>query len=194
MKTHHTSAILAHLLLSSSTTAQYINETATCEDLDARIRFNASTTREMPALSISRDGEVLSVQKDESRKWSIKLGVQEFAPRQPLTGGRDNNTNFEQILLLDTAGANLTGMGMCHQIRQVEGKPSGFQWLREALQNSINDSGDCTSFLGSECVEELKSWYTGQAAYHQLKQGNCLGTNNTWPAACSPSGLSSVRR
>jgi len=179
-------AFLAQLLLSTS--IAQLTSNATCADLERYIGFNASVTRQIPALAINGSKAVtggdptldFSVVNDTTRTWSLKLGVS--ASRNPPS--YLDSTRYSQTLLLDTADSNLTEMGSCHHTVQAEQFTSNFQWTKERLERSLDDNGDCMTLLGSECVAALKRWYARQGA-QAMMLGDCSATNTTFLEECS---------
>jgi hypothetical protein len=183
---HQLSAIafLASLLLPSSSAQN--NSNTICSDLELNLRYNASTTRQIPALRINGtrpsnnyvDEGYYSVENDTSRTWSLTCRINNMSTQ---TG---NSLYTQDTLLLDTGDSNMTNMGSCHQTMAPGNSSGNFQWTKEVLQRSLKDTGDCRATLGDGCVDALKEWYTEQAASNHMRRGNCRETNTTLPEAC----------
>jgi hypothetical protein len=165
------------------------NYNATCELLSRYSEFNASVTRGIPALTIrgsqpnpedadSSKAE-FAVVNDTSRTWTLKLGVQKskFTP---------DTTNYVQSLLLDTGDSDLTHMGSCHQTIEAYEPGRGYRWPKELLERSLDDNGDCMTFLGSECVAALKRM-SAERAVQAMRRGSCpdsAGEDKSVPPEC----------
>lgn len=181
---------LAHLFISSSVAVNLTEPT--CSDLGGLLRPNASTTRQIPAFSISgnqsmdfmsfRKLERFAVENDTSRTWSLSLHVHGRELNSP--SDKDTNGVYRQTLLLDTVDSNVTQLGVCHQTVQAHGTYSGFHWTKKVLERSLKDTGDCRTMLGDKCVNALTEQYRMDALESSLK-GSCLKPNNTVPAECA---------
>jgi hypothetical protein len=184
-------ALLAHLLASNSV-AQNVTQ-PTCSELGSLIRYNASTSRQIPAFSISNDvysgddnfpdpNRSFRMENDTSRNWTLSLRVHE---RPPLSSDASTaNVEYEQTLLLDTAGSNVTRMGVCHALIPAQDPARAFRWTKAVLERSLKDNGDCKTMLSEKCVDALKQHYREQAFEHQMDKG-CDNTNVTVPKECA---------
>jgi hypothetical protein len=184
---------LAQLLL-FSTNAQ--NSTAgTCKDIEDSLRYNASTTRQIPAISLEgqnpRDprlpvGSPYKLVDDSARTWDLSLRVQQ--ERWMNSSNMPDNPSYLQTIFLDTKDSNMTDIGTCHQTIQASFNRLGYSWTRAVLERSLKDSGDCTALLGKKCITALKKMYLDEAANWPLRAGKCAGMNNTMPRECSGVG------
>lgn len=183
---------VAQFIISAS--MAQITSNTTCADLSPYIGFNASITRNIPALRVNGsrlDANMsptsgFSIQNDTSRIWELKLGIK---PARDTNIVDVNSTAYTQTLLLDTSDSNLTEMGVCHNTMKPHMLRTSFQLPKDVMEQSLMDKGDCTTMLGRECVEALKYWYSHQAASASLVTGSCEGYNNTVPAECSFQGV-----
>jgi hypothetical protein len=184
-------AFMVHLLISSSL-AQNTTR-STCSDLDVLLHYNASTTRQMSALSVSGSRNTVDfgssyaerrffVDNDTSRTWTLSLRVHRTKPYRSLV---DNDRSYQQTLILDTSDSNVTQLGVCHHIAGPEGVGLGYQWTKKVLERSLKDNGDCRTMLGDKCASALIEHYRKDAAGNSLLRGSCQKANNTMPRECA---------
>jgi hypothetical protein len=178
---------IVHLIVSLA--AAQNDTRSTCSDLGSLLSYNASTTRDISAYSVT-DDEFLgnnenpdpvrssNIEDDTSRRWKLSLRVH----KSSLPIATLYRYDYQHTVLLDTGDSNVTSMGMCHQFIHPFSTPLGFQWKKEVLQRSLEDSGDCKTMLGDGCVDALVKHYT-RAAVIQSTDG-CNATNWTMPAEC----------
>jgi hypothetical protein len=180
-----TRSLAASLLITSATSQTTSN--ATCSDLDNLLRYNAFTTREIPALRINGTQEseqFFSVENDTSQTWTLSHRMKST----PIPYSNDIFGDSE--IFLNTRDSNLTAMGSCHQIIRPQiglSNPRSYEWVRTVMQRSLRETGDCKATLGEECIASLKALYANEAV-GQMMRGTCLHTNNTVPKECGGLG------
>jgi hypothetical protein len=180
-----TRSLAASLLITSATSQTTSN--VTCSDLDNLLRYNASTTREIPALRINgtRESEqFFSVENDTSQTWTLSNRVKST----PVP--HSNDIFGDSVILLNTRDSNLTAIGSYHQIIRPQiglSNPRSYEWVRTVMQRSLQETGDCKATLREECIASLKALYANEAV-GQMMRGTCMHTNNTVPKDCDGLG------
>jgi hypothetical protein len=180
-----TLAFLAPLFISTSSAQN--NTRPTCSDLGTLLRYNASTTRQIPAFYISGERSAaeldpnmsFAVNNDTSKNWTLSMRVHDADQTK---AGR--NQLSKQTVLLDTMDSNVTQMGVCHNTISAGGYDA-FAWTKEVLERSLKDDGDCKTMLGEKCLHALLTHYRKDAAGNSLRSGNCGKANNTVPLECA---------
>jgi hypothetical protein len=184
---------LVAFLLASACTAQN-NTNPTCSILGGLVNANASTSRSMPAFSITKDiylgndrfpdpNQSFKLEIDPSQNWTISLHVSESH-----RFSRDDDQPepfYYHSVLLDTAGSNVTRMSTCHSFVQAHDPDHGYRWAKEVLERSLEDSGDCKIMLGDDCVNALVRHYRHEGYTNQSRSGDCSKANFTVPAECA---------
>lgn len=180
-------------LFASVCIAQNISDSA-CAILGGLVNSNASTSRSVPAFSINKDiylgddrfpdpNQSFKLKADPSQNWTTSLHVSESHPFSK----NDDETEplYYHSVLLDTAGSKVSRMSTCHSFVQAHDPDLGYSWTKEVLERSLEDSGNCKTMLGNDCVDALKRQYQQEAYTNQSRSGNCSKANFTVPAQCA---------
>jgi hypothetical protein len=176
----------AQLLILGSKAQNSSNSAATCSDIEEAVQFNASTTRQIPALQfqVLGDNEEYIIVNDSSRTWDLSLRVTKLPRVNDSVPIDESRSVWQQTMFLDTKDSRMSNIGSCHQPLQVAGFDNKYEWTRELLERSLEDNGDCTTLLSNECLEALKDTNRIGTASMQ-KTGSCLQLNRTMPAECN---------
>jgi hypothetical protein len=186
--------IAAQLLISGSQAQNSSNSAATCSDIEEAVQFNASTTRQIPALQFQMlgDNEEYNIVNDSSRTWDLSLRVTKVPPVSDSIPIDESRSVWEQTMFLDTKDSNMQMIGSCHQTLQAADSNNGYKWTRELLERGLEDNGDCTTLLSNECLEALRDTRRLAASSPSVQRSaNCLGLNRTMPEQCN-SGFGST--
>jgi hypothetical protein len=179
-------------LLATTTHAQSSSDTdspsLTCDDLSGSLAHNASVVHNTTALAflwLGGDGDLI-IREDDRTTWQISSYIGPVYDRGYAPEHDENDT--QAILWLDTGDSNMERlgrrMGFLHNYIPLQNRTNGnLSWSREVLERSQEDSGDCKTMLGEECVQALQSWYSNQATSVWLSDGD-YAIEHTIPSKC----------
>lgn len=189
----HTSTTLAllNILLLPLTNAQNTT-TSSCAAIESAVQYNSSTTRSIQPYFIAgqkSDRGTFRLVNDSQTEWELSLRVQKMLPENNTAAPRSPSPNYQQTMFLDTGNSNMTHIGACHHTMQAAINGIGYEWTKDVMQKSLEDSGDCSVLLGQECIQALRTKFRDQASQWPLRTGDCRGMNTTMPQECNGSGM-----
>jgi hypothetical protein len=158
----------------------------TCGTVRDYHNYNATGVYPMPALSLGPPDDTSnarSLEADNSKSWYLSARYM-----KPYNTPGDDGTNYFWV---NTGDSNNTDIGSCvdatwtYSGYPLNGAGTGFQFPKEVVERSVNDTGDCKTMFGEECVQALEEHYKNQAA-KASSLGTCqIQPNDTVPWQCA---------